>query len=632
MRGKYQLTTLGCKVNQYESEQVRELLESIGLTRAGPGDVADIAIVNTCAVTAAACGKSRRAIRRLRGNRDTPVVVIGCAASAEADRLRSMDGVIGVLGHDRNVTAELGRLVVNRLGSAPTHRGKTTHHGEAHGHARRTAGMNDVSIRPVAPTPPHPPTTAETDPRRRATAADVTPGIIPTSGAVVNIAPAPGGGPPTLQNGRAAPGGAQAARDTRRSAGAVTSLRVHTTLTARIEQFDARQRAFLKIQDGCDAHCTYCIIPRLRPTLRSKPIDVAVAEAEQLVRSGHQEIVLTGIFLGAYGRDTAIRRRGRYTGAPLAALVNAIAQVDGLERLRLSSLEPGDLDDALLSVLADREPCVPHLHLPLQSGSPAVLRRMNRQYTLDAYLAMIDRVRRALDTPAITTDIIVGFPGETDAEFDASVEVARHGRVGFCKIHAFPFSPRDGTAAARWGKSFVPAGVVKDRMRRIAEVGRAGSLAFRRGLVGRIERVLVEGTAPAAPRRDRPDAPPDRMAHAPHDAASHAAARRPSAPCDFDHRPTAGHDIRHGRSDRYFEVHFDAGGCDADAVRPGRLVHVRIDRVTPDRTHGTYVPDGAAAGRSTAIAPAISLDPNRPRHRGPLRGVRVSDVDARARG
>ncbi len=216
------------------------------------------------------------------------------------------------------------------------------------------------------------------------------------------------------------------------------------------------------------------------------------------------------------------------------------------------------MDDALLEVLAAGGCCVPHLHLPLQSGSSSLLRRMNRQYPCDQYVDMVERVHRALDRPAISTDIIVGFPGETETDFQASIEVARS--TGFCKIHAFPFSPRPGTAAARWSKTYVHSTDVRERMRRLAEVERECSLAFRRRFIGEVERVIVES----------PCGPPD-------DAGGRQARSRIQ---DGDSLS-----IYHGRADRYFEIHFES-----DAERhAGDIVAVRVDRVTPTRTHGTVV-------------------------------------------
>jgi len=495
MAGKYLLSTLGCKVNQYESQQIRELIESLGLEPAAPGEQPDIAIVNTCAVTADASRSSRRTIRRVSAAGVTPVIVVGCGATAEADRLRQIDGVTAVLGHDAHVDVELRRVLTTRLAlplaGSP---GETRPTTETTGEPRDPSG-NDVWMIPGG------------QPRHAES-------------------PSPDSPLPIIS-------------------GPLGIVKTDEALIGRIEAFAGHQRAFLKVQDGCDAHCTYCIIPQLRRTLRSKPVPVAVAEAARLVRSGHKEIVITGIFLGAYGRPTAIRRRFSPGPSPLARLVEAVSAVEGLQRLRLSSLEPGDVDDDLLEVLATRPNCVPHLHLPLQSGSADVLRRMNRQYTRDQFVGMIDRVRAALDQPAISTDIIVGFPGESDADFEASVDVARYAR--FCKVHVFPFSPRAGTAAARWGTDFVPAGVQRARMQRLAGIEAECSLAYRRSLLGRTERVIVEKTPDPAP--------------------TYA-----------------------GLADRYFKVWFDS----QEPLAPGNLVNVRLDRVTPARTHGTLLPhDGA---------------------------------------
>ena len=182
----------------------------------------------------------------------------------------------------------------------------------------------------------------------------------------------------------------------------------------------AHTRAELRIQDGCDAHCTFCIIPKIRTTLRSKTIQDTVIEATRLVELGHKEIIFTGIFIGAYGHETALRRKQESPDTEhLADLLDAVSQIDGLKRLRISSMEPGDVTEVLLdSMVANRNVVVPHLHLPLQSGSNAVLRKMNRQYTIEQYLEMIAMVNDRLTVdglpPAITTDIICGFPTETE--------------------------------------------------------------------------------------------------------------------------------------------------------------------------------------------------------------------------
>ncbi|MGC4033348.1 MAG: MiaB/RimO family radical SAM methylthiotransferase [Tepidisphaeraceae bacterium] len=247
------------------------------------------------------------------------------------------------------------------------------------------------------------------------------------------------------------------------AATAVSSGRGMMSLPQLGERQATHQRAFLKVQDGCDAHCTYCIIPQLRPTLWSKTAADAVEEAQALVNAGHREIVLTGIFLGAFGQPTALRRRQPAGEKPLQSLVRALCtKVNGLARLRLSSMEPGDLDDALIAEFKQHPQIVPHFHLPLQSGSDAVLRKMNRQYGRGQFIDMVDALRDAFDRPALTTDIIAGFPGETDESFEETVAVVDHAK--FLHIHAFPYSRRPNTAAARWTGKAIPTAVTDARM------------------------------------------------------------------------------------------------------------------------------------------------------------------------
>jgi threonylcarbamoyladenosine tRNA methylthiotransferase MtaB len=263
-------------------------------------------------------------------------------------------------------------------------------------------------------------------------------------------------------------------------------------------------RAEVHIQDGCNAHCTFCIIPRGRPTLRSKRPGDVVREVTRLVELGHPEIVLTGIFLGAYQHHTAIRKKQRHIGAcPLAELVHAVAQINGLQRLRLSSLEPGDVSNELLdAMVANNHVVTPHLHLPLQSGSDAVLRRMNRQYRVGDYLDMVSRITAAIGRPglppAITTDIMTGFPGESDEDFEHTLRVAK--QVGFLHMHVFRFSPRSGTAAARWTTQAVPAAITQARSARLRalETRPVTGLAaiYRQYLLNQEVRVIAERPDP----------------------------------------------------------------------------------------------------------------------------------------
>ena len=474
MAAKYRVTTLGCKVNQYETQQIRELLEGWGLEPAAARHPADLAVVNGCAVTATADYKTRQAVRRAANRGCTPVVIVGCSATAAGDRLAQIPGVCAVIGHTADLRAALYELVVHRLKfglSAPAKPACEPAAGVAHEPAYHQQ-RNDGWMNPA-------PGTQRPSPQRQAPWAITLPIMDTVSDNV------------------------KTSRDTERhehhfacDTDPHTDPPVDPTPLAGITRFDGHQRAFLKVQDGCDAYCTYCLIPKLRPALRSKPVAEVVREAAQLVEAGHREIILTGVFLGAYGQATA--RRARSQAPPqLPALVAAVADVPGLARLRLSSLEPMDVTEQLLAVLRENPTCVPHLHLPLQSGSAAVLRRMNRQYQRDQYARMVAMVRAALDEPALTTDVIVGFPGETDADFADTVEMVEE--AGFMKVHAFPFSPRPGTAAARRRDQFIPKPVVRERMQQLADVEARLAGEYRQRLVGRRERVLLEQPSAGAP-------------------------------------------------------------------------------------------------------------------------------------
>ena len=252
-------------------------------------------------------------------------------------------------------------------------------------------------------------------------------------------------------------------------------------------------RAELRIQDGCDAHCTFCIIPKIRTTLRSKTIEDAVTEATRLVELGHKEVVLTGVFIGAYGHETALRRKQDSPESEhLADLLDAVAHIDGLQRLRISSMEPGDVTPVLLDAMVANKNIVPHLHLPLQSGSDAVLQKMNRQYNISQYMEMIALVNERLTVeslpPAITTDIICGFPTETQEDFEETIKIASQSK--YLHMHIFPYSIRTGTAAARWNQ--LSPEVVQERVRRLLELDHELSLAYRQQLLHRSVKVLLE--------------------------------------------------------------------------------------------------------------------------------------------
>ncbi len=262
----------------------------------------------------------------------------------------------------------------------------------------------------------------------------------------------------------------------------------HPEAAERPRRFTGHARAFVKVQDGCDLGCAYCIVPRLRGPPRDRPLESIVAEVQRYVRVGHAEVVLSGVSIGLWGRDR---------DEELADVVAAVARVRGLRRLRLSSLHPLELTDRLLDTMRSHPNVAPHLHLPLQSGSDAVLRRMRRRYTVADFVEAVARARAALEEPAITTDVMAGFPGETPADFDATVQLCR--AVGFSRMHVFAFSARPGTAAAALpGRLAAPE--IRRRAAELRTLGRELALAWHRRWVGREVELLVERWSPATGR------------------------------------------------------------------------------------------------------------------------------------
>jgi threonylcarbamoyladenosine tRNA methylthiotransferase MtaB len=272
----------------------------------------------------------------------------------------------------------------------------------------------------------------------------------------------------------------------------LTSLPVPGTSsgTRRAGPSQPRSRAMLKVQDGCPGGCAYCIVPKVRPEVRSVPPEDAARQAEALTAEGFREIVVCGIHLGLYGADLA-------SSSTLAGLMERLLAVEGLGRLRLSSILPTEVDAALLALMAaEPERLCPHLHLSLQSGDDSVLAAMGRPYTAAAFLETVAEVRAALQEPAITTDVLVGFPGETDAAFERTLAVCRE--AGFARMHVFPFSARPGTRAADMPVR-VPREVARERRRRATEVGEDLAAVYRRRLVGRREQVVLETVSDAGP-------------------------------------------------------------------------------------------------------------------------------------
>ena len=247
---------------------------------------------------------------------------------------------------------------------------------------------------------------------------------------------------------------------------------------------NSRTRGFVKVQDGCDCHCAYCIIPKVRGAARSRPAAAILDEVRRRVEQGQPEMVMTGISVGGY-RDPG-------SGLELGPLMRAVAGVDGVERVRLSSVEVIHVRDSLVEALAEEPRICPHLHVPMQSGDDAVLAAMGRSYGSSGYLRAIERLRRRVPEVNVTTDAIVGFPTEDEAAFGRTLEAVRS--AGITKVHTFSFSPRPGTAADRYGDP-VPPDEKKGRSRELRGLSEALGRRHRAAKLGREEDVLVDKVA-----------------------------------------------------------------------------------------------------------------------------------------
>jgi threonylcarbamoyladenosine tRNA methylthiotransferase MtaB len=250
-----------------------------------------------------------------------------------------------------------------------------------------------------------------------------------------------------------------------------------------ISSFSGRTRAFLKIQEGCNNFCVYCKVPLIRGRSRSKPLERIIAEAQELAKNGFKEIVLSGICLGSYGRDLSPR-------ANLVEAIEVIEKIDGLWRIRLSSIEARDISRELIAKIASSQKLCWHLHIPLQSGDDRVLKDMHRGYSREDYLSLIKRIRDEIPDIAITTDCLIGFPTENESRFQNTLEAIR--KILPLKVHIFPYSRREGTAAARDFHHQLKPGVVKERFYRLKKEAAFLSLAYQRRFLDRDLAVLIE--------------------------------------------------------------------------------------------------------------------------------------------
>ena len=377
--------TLGCKVNQFETELMEGLFKQKDYKVVPNDEKADIYVINTCSVTSFADKKSRQLIRRsARLNENAVIAVTGCYAQAASDKVAEITGVKVVLGtNNRHQIVDFVEAAMND--------------GEIHNGVTDIMKARDFEDIPMLEVP-------------------------------------------------------------------------------------ARTRAFLKIQEGCTNFCSYCIIPFTRGPVRSRKLASVKSEAEKFLSMGVKEIVFTGIHVGAYGRDF-------HDGTTLADAARTVLELDGLQRLRLGSLESIELSEELLTMVRENPKFSHHLHLPLQAGSDYVLKRMNRHYNREEFRKLIENVKNAIPGVAISTDIIVGFPGETEEMFAESLDYIRS--LGFSRVHVFPYSPREGTPAASMPDQ-IPDNIKKERVHRLQQVAEEMTRAFHEQYLGTKQKVLWE--------------------------------------------------------------------------------------------------------------------------------------------
>ena len=249
-----------------------------------------------------------------------------------------------------------------------------------------------------------------------------------------------------------------------------------------ITDFPGRTRAFVKIQDGCDNFCSYCIIPFVRGKCRSKDKIKVIEEVTDLVKNGYKEVVLTGIHTGSYGVDLDVS---------FADLLNDLVKIEGLKRLRISSIETTELNEDVLEILKDSKILVDHLHIPIQAGSDPILKSMKRKYDLEFFFNKINEIRSIRPNISISTDVIVGFPGETEELFEKTIDTCR--KVEFSKLHVFPYSERKGTASSRMNDK-LDGGIIKDRARVLIKVSEELEINYMNKFIGEEVEVLVEET------------------------------------------------------------------------------------------------------------------------------------------
>jgi threonylcarbamoyladenosine tRNA methylthiotransferase MtaB len=403
------LITMGCKVNQYDTQSMRETLRRNGYTIADDEtsqQQADLYLINTCTVTNAADQKARQAIRRaIRQHPNAKVLVTGCYAESDREAIEEIPGVTFVFGNREKADFQQYLDVL---------------------HTETSSGTR-LETAPVEA--PH------------------------TLNPLLAIEP--------VQH---------------------DAIREHARFSKGISDAGKRTRALIKVQDGCSAFCTYCIIPYVRGRMTSRPLPDIVQEAKQIAANGYKEIVITGVHLGAYGLDIGSQ-------TTIADILEHIHPIDGIERIRFSSIEAMNFPSDLVDRMAALPKCMPHFHLPLQAGSDKVLRQMRRRYTRAEFSRLVEKLRTSFPDVGITTDVMVGFPSETDADFEESLQFVE--AIGFNQLHVFRYSPRRGTPAADYA-DHLPPHVSAERSKAMIALGKRLGADFRKRMLGKTMHVLVE--------------------------------------------------------------------------------------------------------------------------------------------
>jgi threonylcarbamoyladenosine tRNA methylthiotransferase MtaB len=430
----FAIATLGCKVNQADSEAISEQMSAAGFVQCDFSDMADIYIVNTCTVTHMGDRSSRQMISQAHRRRpDALLVVTGCYAEINPQAVAALPGVTLVIGNRGKES--LVDNINTQLKTSPI----TTKHA-----VETTNSVKTNEQKPILPI-------LHTD--------------IQHIGSDSSLPFVGGDEEPQPEN-----------------PSRISLVSDLTTLpTAANSRPLSRTRVQMKVQDGCDNRCTYCIVPYVRGGSRSRSIESVVEHAQRKVRAGFQEIVLTGIHLGDYHPDNDKKR-------DLGDLIAALLHATDIRRIRVSSLEPEDFRLEWLELWENPRMCR-HLHLPMQSGSDHILRRMARRYNSERYHKIVTIAKRLVPGMAISTDIITGFPGESDSDFEQTYQLATE--LQFAKAHIFRFSPRQGTAAARM-QAQVKEEIKKARSERLLALNDQDVRRFRQQFLGETVQVLLE--------------------------------------------------------------------------------------------------------------------------------------------